>query len=211
MFVISADQRSSRTTADLVDHWRTTLNQDYAETLALPADRNAGDEIQVLTADAATLVDITLRLTRTRRWSVGIGIGEIRSPLPRDTREASGPAFNAARDAVTEAKKRQTRVAVRVEGYEAGWPRASDAQSILDLLLELRARRSPQGWELFDTLATGGTQAQAAAVLGISAAAVSDRARAAAIRIERDAVPSVVRILENLERVTNTDPDWSIE
>jgi hypothetical protein len=209
MFVISADQKSSRTTGDLVGHWRELLNKEYGDKLTLPADRNAGDEIQVLTDDAATVLNIALRLARDGNWSVGIGIGTVRRPLPAETREASGPAFSSARDAVTDAKKRPTRFAVRAdiagEAPEA-WPNSRDAQSVIDLLLEVRRRRSAQGWELHDTLEKASTQAEAARILGITPAAASDRASAAALRIERQAVPTIVRLLENLDRVAgNTD------
>lgn len=209
MFVISADQKASRSTEDLVSEWRDTLNREYSDTLTLPADRNAGDEIQVLTEDAETVLDIALRLVRSERWSVGVGIGTVRRPLPSETREASGPAFNAARDAVTEAKKRTTRFAVSSElGEEDSvWPSAADAQGIIDLLLEVRRKRSAQGWELYDTLTTVETQAEAAELLGITAAATSDRALAAGIRIERDARPTLVRLLKNLDRASKTATD----
>jgi hypothetical protein len=204
VFVISADQKSSRTTKDLVAQWREVLNQDYADTLTLPADRNAGDEIQVLTADAATVLHIALRLARTGNWSIGIGVGDVRRPLPAETREASGPAFSAARNAVTDAKKRPTRFAVRadVAGEAAqAWPSAQDVQSVIDLLLEVRKRRTEQGWELHDTLETVSTQAEAARILGITPAAASDRASAAALKIERQALPTIVRLLDNLDRI----------
>lgn len=206
MFVISADQKSSRTTRDLVGQWRETLNTDYAEKLTLPADRNAGDEIQVLTSEASTVLEIALRLARSENWSVGIGVGDVRRPLPAETREASGPAFNAARDAVTDAKKRPTRFAVRAATpgeHTDTWPNASDVQSVIDLLLEVRRRRSQQGWELHDTLEQTSTQADAARILGITPAAASDRASAAALKIERQALPTVVRLLENLDRVAD--------
>lgn len=207
MFVISADQKSSRTTQDLVDQWRTTLNAEYAETLTLPADRNAGDEIQVLTGNAETVLEIALRLARSENWSVGIGVGDVRRPLPAETREASGPAFNAARDAVTDAKKRPTRFAVRADtpGELAGaWPNSRDVQSVIDILLEVRRKRSQQGWELHDTLERTSTQANAARILGITPAAVSDRASAAALNIERQALPTIVRLLDNLDRVAGS-------
>lgn len=204
MFVISADQKSSRTTKDLVAHWREVLNRDYSDTLTLPADRNAGDEIQVLTDDAPTVLSIALRLARTGNWSVGIGVGDVRRPLPAETREASGPAFNAARNAVTDAKKRPTRFAVRADGVgetARAWPNAQDVQSVIDLLLEVRRRRTEQGWELYDTLETASTQAEAARILGITPAAASDRASAAALKIERQALPTIVRLLDNLDRI----------
>lgn len=206
MYVISADQKSSRSTGDLVDEWRDALNHEFGATLTLPADRNAGDEIQVLTQDPDTVLEIALRLVRSGRWSVGVGIGAVRTPLPRETREASGPAFNAARDAVTEAKKRPTRFAVRTEvtATDKPWPPATDVQSVIDMLLEIRRKRSTQGWELYDILAQVPTQAEAASILNITPAAVSDRASAAGIRIERDARPSLVRLLSTLERAVMT-------
>jgi hypothetical protein len=124
--------------------------------------------------------------------------------LPAETREASGPAFSAARDAVNDAKKRPTRFAIRADapGEEPeSWPNSRDVQSVIDLLLEVRRKRSKQGWELLDTLETTSTQAEAARLLGITPAAASDRASAAALRIEREAMPTIVRLLENLDRV----------
>lgn len=206
MFVISADQKSSRTTEDLVSHWRELINREYSATLTLPADRNAGDEIQVLTDNAATVLDIALRLARSGSWSVGIGVGGVRTPLPTETREASGPAFSAARNAVTDAKKRPTRFAVRADAPgEAltSWPNSSDVQCVIDLLLEVRRKRSKQGWELHDTLQKVDSQVEAARRLGITAAAVSDRASAAALRIEQEALPTIVRLLDNLDRVSD--------
>ena len=207
MFVISADQKSSRSTGDLVGRWRELLNDEYGPRLTLPADRNAGDEIQVLTDDAETVLHIALRLARDGNWSVGVGVGAVRHPLPAETREASGPAFSSARDAVTDAKKRPTRFAVRAakagEAPEA-WPNSRDAQNVIDLLLEVRKKRSAQGWELHDTLEQTTTQAEAARVLGITPAAASDRASAAALKIERQALPTIVRLLENLDRVAGS-------
>lgn len=208
MFVISADQRDSRVSDDLVASARDTINARFGATLTLPADRNAGDEIQILTADAATVLDTTIMLARTGNWSIGIGVGSVRTPLAPTVGEATGDAFVAARDAVTAAKRRQTRVAVR-GGVTSDdiWPTALDAQALLDPLLELLRRRSDQGWELHDVLTTVPTQADAANQLGITAAAVSDRARVAALRIEQDARKALVRLLENLATtVTTTTP-----
>ena len=48
----------------------------------LPADRTAGDEIQAATEDARTALAIVLHLTRDGNWSVGLGIGDVRTPCP---------------------------------------------------------------------------------------------------------------------------------
>lgn len=216
MFVITADQVGSRGRDDIVGTTVAGLNREHAELLALPVDRNAGDELQAMTADARTALDIVLALTRTGEWSVGLGCGPVRMPLPSATREATGAAFFAARDAVTRAKKRPTRFAVeagqRREASEehrdassstAPWPSADDAESLLNLLLLMRQRRSHAGWELYDLVITGMQQNEAAARLGISAPAANSRARAAGLKAELASTAALTRLLENLDRVAS--------
>jgi hypothetical protein len=213
MFVITADQIDSRRHADIVGDTIERLNRDHGERLALPVDRNAGDELQALTADAAIALAITLELTRTRQWSVGVGVGSIRLPLPSATREASGTAFFAARDAVTRAKKQPSRFAIETDdrpqpdaGGTQPWPTAADAEGLVDLLLLLRERRSAAGWQLYDLVVTGMPQNEAARRLGISAPAANSRARAGGLKAELASVGALTRLLENLDRVaTGTD------
>ncbi|MEO6942182.1 MAG: DNA-binding protein, partial [Terrimesophilobacter sp.] len=114
MFVLTADQVASRTHADLVEDALNDITS-YITDPVLRAERTVGDEFQVLVAEPSTALDIILRLTRTGRWSVGCGVGAVRSPLPASIREASGPAFVAARAAVERAKKRPTRFALERE------------------------------------------------------------------------------------------------
>jgi hypothetical protein len=217
MFVITADQVDSRSRPDIVGGTLLRLNEEHADRLLLPVDRNAGDELQVLTADAGTALAIVLELTREGAWSVGLGIGSVRLPLPAETREASGDAFVAAREAVRRAKKAATRFAVEVatgsgvgvddQRAEGGWPGAADVETLVNLALIIRERRTAAGWELYDLVSAGRTQADAAAALGISAPSASSRARAAAVRPELAAIPSLTRLLENADRANSrTDP-----
>jgi len=180
VFVITADQVDSTQRADIVGRTLESIGEQFGDRLALPPDRNAGDEIQALTPDAATTLDLVLTLTRERAWSVGLGMGGVRTPLPRNTREATGDAFVAARTAVTRAKRTPARFAV---------------EAVLTLLLTLRESRTPAGWELYDLVASGLTQADAAARLGISPQSASDRARAAGLRVELAALPALTRLL----------------
>ncbi|MCU1577652.1 MAG: DNA-binding protein [Leifsonia sp.] len=209
MFVITADQIDSRSTTDVAGSTRDSINRDHGGRLLLPADRNAGDEIQALTDDAGTALALVLELTRTGQWSVGLGCGGIRLPLPSATREASGEAFFAARDAVSRAKKQQTRFAIEARSAdEAGqtWPGGEDAEALVNLLLLLRERRSPAGWELYDLISAGMAQSEAAVRLGITPPSVSSRARAAGIRLELASIGALTRLLENLDRAsTGTD------
>ncbi|MGO4595550.1 DNA-binding protein [Leifsonia sp. 2TAF2] len=204
MFVITADQVDSRRRADIVAPALETIGDRFSAHLALPPDRNAGDELQALTADAATALELILILTREGAWSVGLGLGEVRLPLPENTREATGDAFVAARTAVGRAKRAPARFAV--EALRAGEP-AADAEALLTLLLTLREGRTPAGWELFDLVSSGLTQAEAGARLGITPQSASDRARAAGLRVELAAIPALTRLLARADAAQADAPD----
>ncbi|AMB58924.1 DNA-binding protein [Microterricola viridarii] len=201
MFVITADQIASRTRADVTAPTIERLQRAHGAQLLLPPDRTAGDEIQLLGSDAATTLDVVLELTRTGDWSVGVGVGTVGLPLPAATREASGPAFYAARDAITRAKKRSTRFALHQQAAaEPGSTPAGDAEALIDLALALRQRRTAPGWELYDLVRSGLSYKEAAERLEISAPAASARAKAAQLTIEQNAVPALVGLLAALDR-----------
>ncbi|MBF4619071.1 DNA-binding protein [Clavibacter sp. VKM Ac-2873] len=207
MFAITADQKASRHDIDRAGTGRDDLAARYAGRLALPVDRTSGDEVQALVADAATALDIVLLLTRAGHWSVGLGIGTVRMPLPRATREATGPAFIAARDAVTTAKRSATRFALATDpptaradgGPASGLPGAAEVEALITLLLLARDRRTPQGWDVVDRMSDGGTQREVAAALGITPQAVSTRLRTTGWRAERAAIPGLEALLAHLD------------
>lgn len=201
MFVITADQIASRTRSDITASTIARLQREHGTRLLLPPDRNAGDEIQVLSNDAETVLTIVLELTRATEWSVGLGCGAVSEPLPKATREASGTAFYAARDAVTRAKRRSTRFALhRQSPSDESSTIANHVESLVDLLLALRQRRTAPGWELYDLVTQGLSYKEAAAKLGISAPAASSRAKAAQLVIELDALPALVGLLTQIDR-----------
>ncbi|MDQ1596862.1 MAG: hypothetical protein QOI70_286 [Microbacteriaceae bacterium] len=192
MFVITADQINSRHTPDVVDATIRGLSAVIGSGLELPIDRTAGDEIQMLVEGADHALAAILFLCRDGRWSVGCGLGTVNTPLPANAREASGDAFVSARDAVTAAKKRETRFALRAVAEPN---EAADTEALIDLLLQIRGRRSAEGWAVFDLLAAGLTQIESAKRLGITPQAASKRARTAAIRAEFAAIPTLERRL----------------
>ncbi len=192
MFAITADQIDSRHRPDHAEDALAILAHTAAGRLLLPADRTAGDEVQALTQDPRTALEIVLALARTGLWSVGLGIGGVRTPLPSATRAVTGDALVAAREAVEAAKRRQWRAAVVGAGTR---PSAGTLQAMLELLLQLRERRSPEGWELYDLVEAGLTQAQAAERLGITPQAASKRAIAAAVRLDAAAREGIVELL----------------
>ena len=198
MFIITADQIDSTHTEDLAGNVVAALNARYGSRLTLPVDRNAGDEIQALTSDPQTTLAIILELTRTGRWSVGCGVGAVRSPLPRNTREAAGPAFVAARTAVESAKRDPLHFALQIDAAQS--VETARVAPLIELLLLLRSRRTAQGWELFDLMANGETQADAADKLAISPQAASQRARAAGIRTELASLPALAALMADADR-----------
>ncbi len=173
--VMTMDQRGSRRDVDRVDELLAELSRGATAGLVLPFERTIGDEVQGVLDDPALVVDVTLRCSRSRRWTVGIGFGTIRTPLPESTRKARGTAFEHARDAVNRAKS--TTEAIAVEGPEA--TSSAYAEAVLRALAAVVRRRSPAGWQAVDLVAEGRSQSEVALLLGISKQAVSQRLHAA--------------------------------
>jgi hypothetical protein len=197
MFVITADQVASRREADRAGALVDELAERYADDLVLPADQTAGDEIQLVTRSAPTALAIVLDATRTGRWSVGVGVGDIRMPLPDAARKATGSAFIAAREAVTAAKRADGRFALRAADPDGS--AADDVEALIRLLVLLRERRTDHGWEVVELMRAGHQQKEAAALLDVSPAAVSARLKAAMWRAEADSRPALERLLAELE------------
>ncbi|EHI42786.1 hypothetical protein OPAG_07324, partial [Rhodococcus opacus PD630] len=168
MFVLTVDQRGSRRDVDRVAQLLTEFaNRD----LVRPFQRTAGDEVQAVVADPATVVDLALDLVGREHWSIGIGTGPVEEPLPAETRAGRGPAFESARVAVDRAKSAPGRVAVEGSDPES----AADADTALTLVAVLVARRTEEGREAVEQMRHGSTQTEAAHALGISKQAVSQR------------------------------------
>ena len=196
MIVITADQRDSRTTDDMVPAALEDVARIAATRLEWSPDRNAGDEVQAATDDGRTALDVALHLVRTGGWSVGIGVGDIQGPTPPDIRAARGPAFIHAREAVERSKSSPWRLAVTGADDEE----AAGVEALIRLLLELRDRRTAPGWEVADLLAEGLSQKEIARRLGITETAVSLRAKAAGLRAEEAALPALAAALDRLNR-----------
>ncbi|TFD92606.1 DNA-binding protein [Cryobacterium lactosi] len=213
MFVITADQIDSRHDRDRASEMIADLVGRHGAAFALPPDQTSGDEIQLLVPDAADAFNVLLDLHRTGFWSVGLGIGRIRTPLPATTRQATGDAFIAAREAVTRAKRAEARFALETPATDAdATPRGSDSpatsttaevEALVSMLLLLRQRRTVEGWAAVDLLESGLAQTAIARRLGISTAAVSQRVKTAQWKVERSAHPALVRLLQNLDRDTS--------
>lgn len=222
MFVITADQIDSRHDHDRASEMIDQLVRRHQGAFALPPDQTSGDEIQLLAPRASDTLEMVLDLHRTGFWSVGLGIGTVREPLPATTRQATGDAFIAARSAVTRAKRAEAHFALDTPPSPAasepptgaeggddphGQPTGSEVEALVTMLLLLRQRRTPEGWEAVDLLERGLAQTAIARSLGISTAAVSQRIKSAQWKVERAVRPALVRLLGNLDSDTReTDP-----
>ena len=188
-FVLTVDQRASRTSPDRVPDVLRRLNAAVPTVLGF--ERTAGDEFQGVLADPDDVVDVVLQLVRSGEWSIGVGAGPVQNPLPPSTRAGAGPAFLSARRAVDAAKQRPVRLAVR----GAVPADAADAQAVLSALAVFVERRSDQAWEAIALVGSGRTQADAATSLGISRQAVGQRLAAGLWDLERELRPTAARLL----------------
>ncbi|TWD81504.1 SatD family protein [Kribbella amoyensis] len=182
VYVLTVDQRASRSTSDLVPELLTTLNRRPRRNgLLRKFERTAGDEVQGVFSESRAAIDVVVELLRSDQWSVGLGFGEVVWPLPRSTRAGSGPAFVNAREAVTRAKSSPHHVNVVGENARA----AEQAETVLWLMAFVLRRRSERGWAVADLLAEGLTRREIGVKLGISQSAVTQRAQAAGFAEEQ--------------------------
>lgn len=193
MFVLTIDQRRSRRDADRVPDLLAHL---ATAPVVRAFERTAGNEVQAVLSDAASVVSVVLDLVRRTHWSVGIGIGAVEQPLPPSTRAGRGPAFEHARTAVEHAKSALTHVAV--SGFDPAG--ATAVATVLDLMALLVQRRSPEGWAAVELLAAGHTQSSAAEALGVSKQAVSQRLRTTAWQQEQAGRALAATLLTEADR-----------
>ena len=172
--VLTVDQRNSRGQDDRVPAMLSTLNTIVS---LRPFERTAGDEIQGVLVQPAALRQVLETLIRAGDWNVGVGIGEVETPLPPSTRAGRGPAYLSARSAVTSAKS--TPWNLRVVG-DQGY-RCRQLETVLWLWSAVLSRRTARGWEVADLVDEGLSYDEAARRLGITQSAVSQRAQAAGL------------------------------
>lgn len=188
--VLTVDQRSSRTSDDRVPATIAALGD---VPVRAPFERTAGDEFQGVLDDPAALPRAVELLLREDAWNIGIGVGDVELPVPREARAGRGPAYLHARSAVTAAKTSPWHL--RVEGDH---PDARSLESTLWLWAAVLARRTSRGWEVADLVEQGLSYEDAGRRLGISQSAVSQRAQAAGIVESRRARELVTGLTAHL-------------
>lgn len=195
MFVLTVDQIDSQHTADRVAAAIRDIRTRFGRDLDATPERTAGDEFQLATESGVAALEVALALVRAEDWSVGLGVGDVREPRGASVRAMTGTAFVNARDAVTAAKKRGTRFALVADDETTTLHRLDP---LIRLLLALRDRRTPEGWELYDLLEAEPllTLTDAAGRLGISVQAASQRATTAGLRLDREARDALGSMLD---------------
>ena len=184
MFAVTIDQRSSRSAGDRVPGLLKLLAEVCAGTPPIAGfDRTVGDEVEGLFDDAAGVVAAVRTALVMGDWHIGLGIGSVES-TGRNVREARGSAFVAAREAVERAKV-SGEVEVRQGADVSISPLALEAsQVIFQLLGALLADRTDAQREVSDLFDAGLTGREAAAALGVSPSAVSQRRTASRYDLE---------------------------
>ena len=194
-FVLTVDQIDSRTSPDLVDR---TLARLSSIAVQRRFARTVGDEFQGLLEEPLSVVDAILLLMREDTWHIGLGIGPIELPLPRQgLRAARGAALLAAREAVEQAKSEPSHLVVA--SSRAVEPEAADVQAVFRVTGAVRRRRTAAGWEVTDLLDQGLTQQEVAQRLGVSRQAVGQRAQAAQWALDGEVIPTLTRLLGHAE------------
>ncbi len=166
---ILLDQRRSRRGPDLVEPWLKRVNASDIR-LLLPFERTAGDEMEGLVDDPKAFTEIVLPALESPSWWIGIGIGDVDTPLPKSVRQSRGIAFELARQAIGEAKARPERLRVLDRERDP-----VDLEAVLLLMGALYSRRRQRDSPALRLRSSGLNTVQIAERLGVTKQAVSQQ------------------------------------
>ncbi|MDO5726963.1 MAG: hypothetical protein Q4Q03_03455 [Bowdeniella nasicola] len=190
MFVLTADQRSSRTSPNRVPEALTLLRD---VTTVCPFERTIGDEFQGILTRADALVTSLITLTRSGGWHIGVGLGTVDTPIAATARTADGPALRAARIAVDEAKKAGSAV-FRTED-RTGTQASMQAQAMWRLMATILSARTDRQWHI-SALADSASGVEIAKAEQVSPQAISRVLRAAHHREISEARAALITLLQ---------------
>lgn len=196
MYLVTLKQRDRRGDGDLADEMLRTLSG--IATLA-PFQRSGPSLLVGVPERAEDAVDATLRALRSIQWLVGVGVGSLYEPVPREAKYLQGTALGYAHTAVERSEHTGERIPLSVIGPDSSL--AAEAEAVLRLLGQIVSTRSNAEWAVLDLLTPGvrGQQKHVAAELGISAQAVSKAVVRSAWVEEWAARPAAARLLRWVE------------
>ena len=196
MLVLTIDQVDSRGQGDRVAALLPELTGRWGPHILLGPDRTAGDEFQLAggrrrcsprdraRAHADRGLERRARRRRGRRSAAGDDAGSGGRGVRRRPRSGR------------RAKRAEHRFALETD-REPAREEAADVEALTDLLLEVRARRSAEGWAVADRLGGDATQVAVAASSGSPPG--RQPPGEGGLRLEARAVPALVRALERLD------------
>lgn len=157
------------------------------------------EDICALVQTPEALADTTMALLSAGEWAVGIGV----VPLDVATPNAAGTQAKKLASSALGSRARIGTVKVRVKAARAEkeeadrW--ASDIAASFLLLATVLAKRSPEGREATSYMRRGYNQNEAAAELGITKQAMSQRLQAAGWHAETAGWQLAVNLLRRAE------------
>ena len=184
-----------------------SINQAHEKELASRFMITLGDEFQGLLKDgsaAAAIIDCIEREMYPVRIRFGVGVGEITTDIRFDMPlGADGPAYHQARTMIeelkaSEKKKMESRVNVKIGIREHA--EVSDLlNAVFSLLTALKEGWTARRVEIVNAyLNCGGTQEEAARVLGINQSNVQKALASAHFYAYQKALESVARVLAGI-------------
>jgi hypothetical protein len=189
--VITIDQKRSRQAQPQAATLARQLNRTLGRQTEQGFEITVGDELQGVLDSADALPVVTRTALAMGRWWIGIGIGQA-DVLGPSARQSSGPAFFAAREAVSRAKKVPWGVAVG----PAETPWTDLLGSALAVWATLLLTRTQRGWEAVNLRDRGLSELEIAEQLGITQQAVHQRLRSAFYSQDLEGASLVVALAE---------------
>jgi hypothetical protein len=203
--ILTTDARAAFNTVLAIHrtgHWRTGLGIGSVRTPLPAATRQAAGTAFIAARDAVNRSKkADARFALEASLSAGAGVGVAIGAVGR-AGTGAGAGAGAGTGTATGAASGTDADAGADASLSPG-----EVDALISMLLLLRQRRTPEGWEAVDLLEQGLNQSEAASRLGVTTAAVSQRVKSAMWRVEESARPALVRLLENLDRATTeTEP-----
>lgn len=192
VYVVTLKQRDRRENGDHGDE----LLQRLSHIPALTPFQHSGSTLLVGAPETAeNAVDAILVALRHPHWNVGVGVGSLYEPVPRDAQYLQGTALGYSHTALEKAEHTGDRVPLSIVGHDMQL--SVEAEAVLRLLGQIVSTRSVAEWAVLDLLTPGlrGQQKLVAAELGISAQAVSKAVVRSGWIEEWAARPAAARLL----------------
>lgn len=164
-------------------------------------ERTVGRQAIAVADRAGNALDAIRAAREEGAWRIGLGIGDLSSPLPAELRAAEGPAVEAATAALhTATTTSQVPVAIRAaDERQAGT--AADAEAVLRLVGWMIATRNRGQWRVARAVREHPewTQQQLAEHLGVTQQTVSRSLQTSGWREESAAHPLLERLLSMID------------